>query len=242
MGYFRAGFEVVGVDIVPQPNYPFSFFQDDAMHVLRALAALGHYQYLTFDAIHASPPCQASIRGLGAVNRALGREYAHEDLIPRVRDKLTQIGRPYVIENVVGAELLNPIQLCGSSFGLPVQRHRLFETNWPLMAAPCAHHLQTEPKYWTGWRPNGATRLAKVVQVYGNAGGRDEWPAAMDIGWMTSDELIEAIPPAYTEHVGGYLLSAVANAPGNKPAPTEGRGGSAGHWLSPVRNDTGCAG
>jgi DNA (cytosine-5)-methyltransferase 1 len=122
------------------------------------------------------------------------------------RDRLIATGVPYVIENVEGAPLHNPVKLCGSSFGLAVRRHRLFETTAPVMAPPCAHHLQAEPRYWTSWRPNGEHRLAKAVQVYGNAGDSSQWAAAMGIDWMTRPELAEAIPPAYTEHVGGYLM------------------------------------
>jgi DNA (cytosine-5)-methyltransferase 1 len=209
MGYHRAGFDVVGVDLAPQPRYPFEFRRMDA------LTALAHVIYRhdgwEFDAIHASPPCQAYLN-LSAVNRKLGRELGHRDMVAPTRGLIHQAGLPYVIENVEGAPLHNPIRLCGSSFGLAVRRHRLFETNFPVMAHPCAHHLQTEPRYWTGWRPGGEHRLARVVQVYGNAGGRDEWPAAMGIDWMTLEELSEAIPPAYTEHIGGYLLAAVQKA------------------------------
>jgi len=200
VGYHRAGFDVVGVDIEPQPRYPFEFIQADAM----TYVAEGRV-----DAIHASPPCQAHLRGLNAVNRGLGRTIDHADLIAHTRRALIATGLPYVIENVVGAPLLNPIQLCGSSFGLAVRRHRLFESNVPMMGVPCAHHLQAEPLYWTSWRPNGETRLATSVQVYGNAGDRKTWGPAMGIDWMDWRELAEAIPPAFTEHVGAYLMAEV---------------------------------
>lgn len=199
VGYARAGFEVVGVDLVAQPRYPFEFHQADALTF-----PLGG-----FDAIHASPPCQAHVKGFAAVNVARGREVGHIDAIVATREQLVATSLPYVIENVEGAPLRSPVRLCGSSFGLTVRRHRLFESNAPIMALPCAHHLQTEAKYPTNWRPHGERRLAKAVQVYGNAAGTDLWPAAMGIDWMTTAELAEAIPPAYTEFVGEYLMAEV---------------------------------
>ena len=212
VGYHQAGFEVVGVDIAPQPNYPFEFLQGDALWMLQQWVPdyvqdgrFAFYGWL-FDAIHASPPCQAHVKGLRAVNQSLGRRDAHLDLIAETRELLRETGLPYVIENVPGAPLRNPIVLCGSSFGLAVRRHRLFESNVPLMSSPCAHGLQHEAKYWTSWRPNGEKRLAKVVQVYGNAGDSSHWAEAMGIDWMSRAELCEAIPPAYTELVGSYLI------------------------------------
>ena len=202
MGYHRAGFDVVGVDLTPMPNYPFEFHQGDA---LEYLAAHGH----EFDAIHASPPCQGYLN-LGAVNRALGRSYEHSDLIAATRELLRiTSSAPYIIENVADArpQLIDPVRICGSGLGMPLRRHRLFESDIPLEGVPCAHHRYTTPRYWTGWRPNGEHRLSTVVQVYGNAGGRDEWPAAMGINWMTPREMCEAIPPAYSEHIGAQLLA-----------------------------------
>lgn len=200
VGYRRAGFDVVGVDINPQPNYPFEFHQGDA---LEFVAAHGH----EFDAIHASPPCQG-YSNLGAVNRAMGREYDHPDLITATRWLLATSGLAYVIENIADArkQLIDPIRICGTAFNLPLRRHRLFESNLPLVGKACEHKRFTQPRYWTGWRPNGEHRLSTVVQVYGNAGGRSEWPAAMGIDWMTPPEMIEAIPPAYTEWIGAQLL------------------------------------
>lgn len=200
-GYHDAGFDVLGVDIEPQPNYPFEFVQADALTF-----PLGG-----FDAIHASPPCQAHVKGLGAVNARLGRTSRHRDLIPQTRARLVAAGLPYVIENVEGAPLLSPIKLCGSSFGLKVQRHRLFESNVAMLAPPCAHHLQTEKKYWTSVSSHrgGNRRTSTVVQVYGNGGGSDLWAEAMGIGWMTKAELTQAIPPAFTAWVGSYLMAAL---------------------------------
>ncbi|HEY4451039.1 MAG TPA: hypothetical protein VGN13_05545 [Solirubrobacteraceae bacterium] len=129
--------------------------------------------------------------------------------IEPVRELLRGMRIPYVIENVVGAPLVDPVRVCGTSFGLPLRRHRLFESNVPLEGRACEHARFTEPRYWTGWRPRGERRLSTVVQVYGNAADKHEWPAAMGIDWMTYDELAEAIPPAYTEHVGRYLMAEV---------------------------------
>lgn len=199
-GYHRAGFDVVGVDLEPQPRYPFQFVQGDA---LAYVAAHGH----EFDAIHASPPCQANLHGLGAVNRTLGREYAHVDLIPETRALLRASGKPYVIENVVGAALLAPVRVCGSSFGLPIHRHRLFESNVLLLVPECEHDRLRERKYWTSARKKGAANRGFTVQVYGNGGEREQWGPALGIDWMTPDELTQAIPPAYTEHIGRQLLA-----------------------------------
>jgi DNA (cytosine-5)-methyltransferase 1 len=203
-GYRRAGFEVVGVDIAPQPNYPFEFHQGDALEYLR-----DHWQ--EFDAAHASPPCQWYLN-LGAVNRKLGRDYDHPDLVAATRRALVATGLPYVIENVEGAPLLNPTRVCGTGLNLPLRRHRLFESNVMLFGIACVHERFTEPRYWTGWRPKGEHRLSTVVQVYGNAGGREHWPAAMGIDWMTPAEMCEAVPPAYTEHVGGQLIDYTRSA------------------------------
>ncbi len=193
-GYANAGFEVVGVDIADQPNYPFEFYREDALEALREGPE-------AFDAIHASPPCQA-YSTLAA--RHPENEYpAH---IEAARDLLQATGLPYVIENVEGAPLHNPTMLCGSSLGLDVRRHRLFETNFPLMAPGCSHG--GKPKRFRIYE-HGAWRLSPFVAVYGHGGGkeREAGPAAMGIDWMTRAELVEAIPPAYTEHIGGYLLT-----------------------------------
>jgi DNA (cytosine-5)-methyltransferase 1 len=217
MGYHRAGFDVTGVDINPQPNYPFTFHQGDALTYLA-----DHWR--EFDAIHASPPCQSYLN-LGAVNRTLGRDYDHPDLVAATRGALAATGLPYVIENVEGAPLRSPARVCGTGLNLPLRRHRLFESNVMLFGIACAHQRYTEPRYWTGWRPDGQHRLSTVVQVYGNAGGREHWPAAMGIDWMTPDEMCEAVPPAFTEFVGQQLLGVVGSG-ASKP-----RGSSRGRRL-----------
>lgn len=199
-GYVDAGFDVVGVDIDPQSRYPYTFIQADA---IAYLAEHGH----EFDAIHASPPCQ-SFLNLGAVNKALGRDYDYPNLIGPVRELLRLSGKPYVIENVQDAanELIDPVRICGTGLGKPLRRHRLFESNVTLGGIACEHSAFTEQKYWTGWRPKGEKRLSTVVQVYGNAGGQHEWPDAMGIDWMDRHGFVEAIPPAYTEFIGRQLI------------------------------------
>jgi DNA (cytosine-5)-methyltransferase 1 len=202
-GYYDAGFEVVGVDIEDHLNYPYEFHRGDAFEVGRRLLGT---QW--FDAIHASPPCPAY--------STLGSRYdrtAHPDLVAPTRELLKASRLPYVIENVPGAPLLNPIQLCGSSFGLDVRRHRLFESNIPLMAMPCAHHLQTEPKYDV--YEKGRWFKSPIVKVYGFGGGKamEHWPEAMGIDWMNPRQLANAIPPAYTEFIGEQLLASLGDLP-----------------------------
>jgi DNA (cytosine-5)-methyltransferase 1 len=206
MGYSRAGFEVVGVDIDPQLNYPFAFYQGDALDYL---AGHGH----KFDVIHASPPCQGYLN-LGAVNRKLGRSYEHPDLITQTRSLLRNVGKPYVIENVEDAkrELIDPVRICGTGLDRPIRRHRLFESSVELIGVDCDHKRFNVPRYWTGWRPNGEHRLSTVVQIYGNAGGREHWPDALGVDWMTAKEMTECVPPSYTEHIGSQLLVALEAA------------------------------
>ncbi len=195
MGYHLAGFDVVGVDIVAQPRYPFAFVQADA---LEYVAAHGH----EFDAIHASPPCQ----GYSVTKSIHGKNYPL--LVDAVRDALEATGKPYVIENVPGAPLPNAIELCGVMFGLKVYRHRLFETK-PFILAPV--HMPHPPGATTNSAgayssfANGATHIS----VAGHNFCRRDAEQAMEIDWMTKYGLAQAIPPAYTEYIGGYLLSAV---------------------------------
>jgi DNA (cytosine-5)-methyltransferase 1 len=140
MGYHRAGFDVVGVDVNPQPRYPFEFVQADALT----------YPLEGFDAIHASPPCQPWTRKTPTWGRARVHYPDHPQLIEPTRDRLHASGLPYVIENVVGAPLRAQVMLCGSMFGLRIQKHRLFEGNWPLPFPPasCYHVGLYDP--WKG--------------------------------------------------------------------------------------------
>ena len=194
MGYQRAGFDVVGVDVDPQPRYPFEFHQGDALKFL-----LEHHG--EFDAFHASPPCQAWT----LAQRIRGNE--HPDFVTATRAAFELIGKPYVIENVEGAPLRDPITLCGGSFGgLRVYPHRLFESNVHLKAP--AHRPHDAPLTKMGRR----LQPGHYMHVVGNFTGADDARAAMGIEWMTRDELREAIPPAYTEHIGRQLLSHIRRA------------------------------
>ncbi len=195
MGYYRAGFEVVGIDLHGQPDYPFEFRQANALDQFPGLIADG------FDAVHASPPCQH------ASTQTPDRS-KHPNLISQTRELLETVGLPYVIENVVGADLIDPIRLCGSSFGLDLRRHRLFESNITLAAPPCNHSWQTKRFRSLDQRMVDAGRLATVVGVHGHINYAGEFPlrqAAMGIDWLDNDELVEAIPPAYTEFLGRQI-------------------------------------
>jgi DNA (cytosine-5)-methyltransferase 1 len=138
-------------------------------------------------------------------------------LIAATREAVRATGQDYIIENVVDAlpHLITPIRLCGTSFGLPLRRHRLFESNIGLLGMACAHSLFREPRYWTSWRPGGEVKLATTVQVYGHGAGRNRasWKQALGIDWMTDEEMTQAIPPAYTEFIGAQLLTALEVAP-----------------------------
>lgn len=190
----------MGVDITPQPNYPFEFIQADALALNRKLIA-------SFDAIHASPPCQ-SYSDLAKRN---GNADAWPRLIDPIRNLLIRSGLPYVIENVEGAPLRNPTVLCGTMFpGLRVLRHRLFETNFCVLAPPHGKHplCHTMDKRKAHYGKTDDMRDFVSVNGGGNcsvAAARD----AMGIDWMTKDELNEAIPPAYTHFIGCHLLKHV---------------------------------
>ncbi len=193
MGYRRAGFEVVGVDINPQPNYPFTFHQADALRWLDGCEP--HW----FDAIHASPPCQL----FSAYQRANRRQGEHANLIPATRELLQTSGLPYVIENVLGAPLEDPVMICGVSVGLEVRRHRLFESSMTLLVPPCACGGWMSSTY-----PASSNRSSRRTLAIG------EWKIplgvqerAMGIDWMTLQELSQAIPPVYTELIGHQLMT-----------------------------------
>jgi DNA (cytosine-5)-methyltransferase 1 len=200
MGYHRAGFEVVGVDIRPQPNYPFEFVQADALALMTEAVNRPGYEWADFDAIHASPPCQ--------LFSATTPEHAranHVDLITPIRPLLETTGLPYVIENVERAHsvMRNPVTICGSSLGLKVRRHRLFETNWPLMVPPCAHGQQGQP---VGVYGMGSGTSQKRGRMAANLAERR---AVMDIPWADRHGVTQAIPPAYTELIGHQLMQHV---------------------------------
>jgi DNA (cytosine-5)-methyltransferase 1 len=201
MGYHRAGFEVVGVDIKPQPHYPFEFWQADALRVLYEDG-----DGCNWDAIHASPPCQA-FTAYRRRRSDVGAGYP--DLIAHVRELLAVTGVHWVMENVPGAPLENPVQLCGTGFGLDVQRHRLFESNFPLMGMGCAHGRHA-PRFTAA--TNRAQNSRRTVEVGVWRIPLEIQQAAMGIDWMELEELSEAIPPAYTEHIGWQLSGAIDRA------------------------------
>jgi len=201
MGYHRAGFNVVGVDLNPQPNYPFRFIQGDAMAHLKR-------RWHRYDAIHASPPCQHF--SAGALQA--GTRHEHLDLLNPTLDFLEGIETPWVVENVLPAAkryraMRADIVLCGTMFGLGVFRHRAFQSNVPLASPPHYKH-------------RGKVGDGKYESVHGNPGGSSKrdgikwgnvkaWRKAMDIDWMTAKELAQAIPPAYTEFIGKILIESL---------------------------------
>ncbi len=211
MGYHRAGFDVVGVDIKPQPHYPFEFVQAEALAFHSdSLQRWGVAPY--FAAIHASPPCQR-YSDLAYRN---GNADEHPDLIGPTRELFDATGLPYVIENVEGAPLEDPVTICGSALGLGVvvpflgryrlRRHRLFESNLRIQGSPCCCDDDRPVIDVSGGGPTHAPRTdGKGGRTY--KGTADEARAAMGIDWMTKAELNEAIPPAYTELIGRQLLA-----------------------------------
>lgn len=192
MGLHLAGFEVIGVDVEPQPRYPFEFVQADALALTPAY--LG-----SFDFVWASPPCQ----GFTAYKRRPGHVRPRENLIPTTRARLSASGVPHVIENVQGAPLLSPVTLCGSMFGLDVRRHRLFEAHgFAIPQLTCNHSAQT-PRF-----PPATNRknLRRTVEVGVWRIPQEVQNAAMGIDWMTLEELSNAIPPAYARHIGAAAM------------------------------------
>ena len=189
MGYIQAGFEVVGVDIHPQPNYPGNFVQADALT----------FPLEGFDCYHASPPCQHYTTML---NHGMADRTKHPDLVDAIRQRLQATGKPYIIENVVSAPVENPITLCGAMFGLRVYRHRLFESNiylyqpaHPRHKAKAAH-AGTMPKPHEFYCPVG-----HFADLQGSM-------SAMGIDWMsTKYEVAQSVPPAYTRFLGEQLLA-----------------------------------
>lgn len=202
-GFQDVGFDIVGFDIEAHSNYPGDFHLADAMQVLERVERWGHWNGITPDAIHASPPCQGYARG------GLREKSKHPRLIAPVREHLEAINLPYVIENVDGAlrEMRFPAKLCGSSFGLKVRRHRLFETSFYMPNTPCLHKNQGTPIGVYGqhpdskqfMRPNGKSRGLRASTL-------EEGQQAMGIDWMEWVDLTEAIPPAYTRFVGHHMM------------------------------------
>lgn len=208
VGYRRAGFDVVGVDLAPQPRYPFPFVLADALDYL-ALCGRG------FDAIHASPPCQLHSTLATLPHRTAAIRATYPDLIAPTRALLEATGRPWVIENVPGAPLRDPVTLCGAMFpALRVFRHRGFETSWPLPQPPHVRHPGTVLGGSSGRGAGGkldgyagdtGDHAGRWVTVAGHQFSTASGSRAMGIAWMKREELAEAVPPAYTEYVGRHL-------------------------------------
>lgn len=199
MGYRQAGFDVVGVDLKAQPRYPFAFLQMDVLKLDPRFIA-------TFDAIHASPPCQASTR-----MKTMHNAKAHVDLIPQTRAMLKRSGLPWVIENVVGAALERPILLCGTMFDLgagdmELQRHRLFEANFQVNTPDCEHTYRETIGVYGGHVRNRSRRAGSKDRGVDDPTFSDAC-TAMGVNWMNLGELCQAIPPAYADHIGRNLIA-----------------------------------
>jgi DNA (cytosine-5)-methyltransferase 1 len=196
VGYARAGYEVVGVDLIPQPSYPFDFVQADALVV----------DLDGFDLIHASPPCERWSR----LSARWGNRADHPNMIADVRRRLAATGVPYVIENVRGAPLLDAVQFCGSGFGLRVRRHRLFESSVAIMSPGCAHGVF--PFDLPPARPDRGP--ARVHSISGHGGNQRatvaDWRVALGLDpdhAPSTRELADMIPPAYTESIGDQIAA-----------------------------------
>jgi DNA (cytosine-5)-methyltransferase 1 len=189
MGYWRAGFDILGVDIRPMPDYPFQFVQADALEYVRAH---GHQ----YDFIHASPPCQHYSKMTGC---RPGLNDSHPDLVGVTRAELIMTGRPWVIENVVEAPVRPDLLLCGFMFGRALYRHRIFESPLPL-------RWRFHPEHSVPSSRAGHYKPGHIISVAGNC-----YPIAlarevMGIEWMRRDELAEAIPPDFTTYIGRQIL------------------------------------
>jgi DNA (cytosine-5)-methyltransferase 1 len=212
MGFHLAGFEITGIDHLPQKRYPFNFIQADALKYMEWLIKSGEIE--EFDAIAGGPPCQ-----FGSELTPISHRSKHPNLIPATRELMIASQKAYIIENVEGARghLINPVMLCGSMFGLPIWRHRYFENNFNLFLSPAGCNHNFIPVL-----PSGTTRRKHPVIISGRgmratlAGRRRENTAqekrdAMDIPWMIETELTQAIPPAYTKWLGEKLIEYLNN-------------------------------
>ncbi len=198
-GYHDAGFDVVGVDLEPQPRYPFRFVQADTLVALRMLLdghTIAGVPLAGIAGFHASPPCQ-----LDSDTFRLNTN-EHPDLIAPTRALLESMGKPYVIENVRGAvpKLRDPVMICGPMVGVDMYRHRYFETNWPLTVP--LHAAHTTPQVKMGRSP----KPGEFIQAVGNFAGVQQAREVMGMPWANRDGLREAIPPAYTRYIGSHLL------------------------------------
>lgn len=203
VGYHRAGFDVVGVDMEPMPRYPFEFRQADALDVLAGVNL--DLRPDQFDAIHASPPCQAYSVATATL-RATGTEYPN--LLAPTRALLERTGLPWVIENVPGAPMRADYRLCGCMFDLPLlRRERWFETSWRgfSLRSPC-HHDGPALSVTGNGVGGGNGQRGRLTAHLGHAPTIHDSRTAMGIDWMTITELSQAIPPAYTEYIGAQLI------------------------------------
>lgn len=193
-GYEQAGYDVTGIDIEPQPKHRGNFIQADAIEYLKA-----HFH--EYDVIHASPPCQAYSMASMQFRKA-GKEYV--DLIEVTRRELIKTGKPYVIENVPGSPLINPIELCGSMFGMRTYRHRLFESNIELKAP--THPEHTAPNAKMGRKPKDGD----FIQYVGHFSGVRLVQEMTGLYWLGQGELAQSIPPQYTKYIGEQLMVALS--------------------------------
>lgn len=200
-GYYRAGFtQIVGVDVEVQPRYPFEFVHADALAPPLRLQ--------DFDAIHASPPCQGYSRAMKHLSKPTAK------LLEATRDLLDDVGRPYIIENVDGAPIGKQddlfgrmgVQVCGTALGLRVYRHRLFESNLPLMGTHCDHRRPA-------LNPHNQKGRDRIYAEFGRQDPEIVWRRDMGVEWMHKYEAREAIPPIYTEYLGKQLLAQMQGAP-----------------------------
>lgn len=190
LGYEQAGFEVTGIDIEPQPKYKGNFIQSDAIEYLKS-----HWQ--EYDAIHASPPCQAYSTA-SMQFRINGKEYI--DLINDTRVELIKTGKPYIIENAPGAPLINPVIFCGTMFGMRTYRHRLFESNLKISTPPHKNHTFKNTKM--GRRPVDD----EFIQYVGHFSGVKKVQEMTGLHHLGQYELAQSIPPQYTKHIGEQLI------------------------------------
>jgi DNA (cytosine-5)-methyltransferase 1 len=209
MGLYRAGFDVIGVDIEPQPRYPFRFVQADALRP--------PFDLRGFDFIWASPPCQAFVSAVVIANKERAKRgkphVVHRDRIPETRALLLAAGVPFCIENVPGAPLRRCLALTGDMFGLNTYRRRYFETSF-LVLAP-----QPGPRFGPKTKPGaclvvgrpGGTSLDKTGKRWSH-GNHGDWQKAMGIDWMTGREMANAVPPAYSEFIGRAAMQWMGNA------------------------------
>lgn len=215
MGYHMAGYETYGVDIQPQPNFPFQdrFQQSDITRITdRQIASIRK----NFDAVSASPPCQPySVTKSIHKNR---ENWRHPEIVEFTRWLFNEIDLPWIIENVRGAPLIDPVQVCGSGVGLRILRHRLFESNCDIEGVRCRHEWQERDlRYVKIPNGHGSQFRSGNVGVYGRGDGshfngqsqREIWSHAMGIDWMTGREMAQAIPPLYTFHLGKQLIQYV---------------------------------